>query len=498
MEENIISEKSFKARILVVDDEKRIRQGSQKALTLEGFDVAAVENGLLALEILEKEYFDIILLDLMMPGVSGMDVLAHVKPIYPDTAIIVITGYATLEHAIEAMKKGAFDFISKPFSPQELRKVVYRAIEHIRTLQDIATEKSRMRVLINQLSGGVMATDAQKRVALANPAFLRMMSYRGEAVGRPVTEIIRNEELNEMIDRALSMPKDEFSELITELGIEAKGDNEKAILSVRCVPFRDQLGRNLGTITVLSDITTQKEIEQLKSDFVSMVAHEIRSPMNSVLAQLKVVLDGLAGDVTRKQEEILGRASNKIKNLVSLSSELLDLARIESDLITQEREQLNLCELLANLVTFYQTLADAKNISLDLSQPCELPPAIGNRHNMEEVFSNLISNAINYTPEAGKIIVSAVAEDAYICISVSDTGYGIPEDEIDHIFDKFYRVKNDQTRYITGTGLGLAIVKSIVEAHDGMVRVVSKPDHGSTFSIYIPVYEVSDIKLHSI
>ena len=153
----------FVPRILVVDDEKRIRQGCQKTLTLEGFEVALAESGDLAVEQLKNEHFDIILLDLMMPGLSGMDVLAHVKALHPDTVIIVITGYATLEHAIEAMKKGAFDFISKPFSPQDLRNVVAKAIEYIRTLEDIATEKSRVRVLINHLSGGVMATDAEKK-----------------------------------------------------------------------------------------------------------------------------------------------------------------------------------------------------------------------------------------------------------------------------------------------------------------------------------------------
>ena len=410
MKENKIPELWFTPRVLVIDDEKRIRDGCQKTLKLEGFEVSTVESGTLGLEILEKEHFDIILLDLMMPGLSGMEVLARVKVLHPETIVIVITGYATLEHAIEAMKKGAFDFIAKPFSPEELRSVVSKAIQFIRTLEDIVTEKSRMRVLINQLSGGVMATDAQKNVALANPAFLRMMDYRGKAIGRPVAEIVQNKELNQMINRALSMPETEFAELTAELELEGKGDDEETILGVRCAPFRDQLGRNLGTLTVLLDITAQRKMDQLKSDFVSMVAHEIRSPMNTVLAQLKVVLDGLAGDVTQKQEEILRRSSEKIKNLSDLSTELLDLARIESGLITQEKERLDIFEIVADQVTFYQAAAQAKNIKLELRQPGALSPVIGNKYNMEEVFSNLISNAIKYTPEGGEVTVSAADE----------------------------------------------------------------------------------------
>jgi two-component system phosphate regulon sensor histidine kinase PhoR len=237
MKENAESDNSFKPRVLVVDDERRIRDGCKKTLIQDGFQVATAESGFLGLKMIEEAHFDIILLDLMMPGLSGMDVLAHVKGLHADTVIIVITGYATLEYAIEAMKKGAFDFIPKPFSPQDLRHVVAKAIDYIRTLKDIATEKSRMRVLINHLSGGVMATDTQKRVALANPAFLKMMNYRGECVGRPVKDVINNDKLIQMIDQALAMTDDEFVELTMELTLGGKGEGEETILGARCVPF---------------------------------------------------------------------------------------------------------------------------------------------------------------------------------------------------------------------------------------------------------------------
>ncbi|NQT56497.1 MAG: response regulator [Desulfobacteraceae bacterium] len=482
------SESFFKPRILVVDDEKRIRDGCHMVLTQEGFDVAKAETGELGIKMIEEAHYDIILLDLMMPGLSGFDVLAHVKALHPDTVIIVITGYATVEYSIEAMKKGAFDFIPKPFSPDQLRVVVSKAIEYTRTLQDIANEKSRMRVLINHLASGVITTDNQKRVALANPAFLKMIDYHGESViGRPVTEFIKDEKLNLMIDQALSMPADEFIELSEEMNFGGEGGKEEIFIGARCVPFRDRLGRTLGTVTMLHDITTLKKMDQLKSDFVSMVAHEIRSPMNSVLAQLKVILDGIAGDLTEKQQEILGRASDKIKALTDLSTELLDLAKIESGLITQEKEILNMVELLTEQVNFHQAKAQEKEISLELEPLPELPPLLGIRQNMEEVFSNLITNSINYTPDGGKVTVSATVENDYLSISVSDTGFGIPEDDLDRIFDRFYRVKNEKTRFITGTGLGLPIVKDIVNAHNGMINVKSEPDKGTTFDIRIPI-----------
>ena len=481
MTKKIEFDKSFKYKILVIDDEKRIRDVTYRMLTNEGFEVALAETGDIGKKMIDEKHYDIILLDLMMPGISGLDLLPHLKAHHPYTVVIVITGYATLEHSIEAMKKGAFDFISKPFSPQDLRMVIAKAIKFIRTLQDIADEKSRMRVLINQLSDGVMATDIQKKIALANPAFLKMLDCFGKEIsGQPVSDIIQNKKIESMIDQVLSMPTEKFSILSEELDI---GDN---ILSVRCIPFRDRLSRNLGTITVTHDITTLKKMDQLKSDFVSMVAHEIRSPLNSVGMQLQVILDELAGDITEKQREILDRASKKIKTLGNLSTELLDLAKIESGLITQEKETFNVEIFLQEQVAFFQEAARAKNIRLELDELPEIPPLFANKSNMEEVFSNLISNSINYTPEGGKITIFAAKNKGYLHIMVSDTGLGIPKEDLERIFDRFYRVKNDKTRYITGTGLGLPIVKSIIEAHNGKIKVESELDKGSAFNIYLP------------
>jgi PAS domain S-box-containing protein len=475
-------------KILVVDDEKRIRDACQTMLVNEGFEVALAETGFSGLKKIEEEHFDIILLDLMMPGMRGIDLLTHVKNKHPDTLVIVITGYATLEHAIEAMKKGAFDFISKPFSPQDLRTVTGKAIEHIRTLADIAHEKSRMRVLINHISDGVMATDAQRRVALANPAFLKMIGQQGEsAIGRQVTDLIDNETLLQVIDRALSMPAEEFGEVIQEFAEGSLADSGEAVLAVRCVPFRDRLHRNLGTVTVVHDVTALKKMDQMKSDFVSMVSHEIKSPMNSVLALVKVIQDGLAGSLTEKQQDILGRVSEKIKGLADLAAELLDLAKIESGLITMEKERLRLEPALREQVAFYEEKARAKRISLGVGPLPELSPVLANKRSIEEVISNLITNAIRYTPEGGSITVSASAQKGYVRFSVRDTGYGIGREDMDRIFERFYRVKNDQTRFISGTGLGLAIVKSIVDAHNGMIKVESELGHGSTFHVDLPI-----------
>ncbi len=474
-------------KILVVDDEKRIRDSCHTVLTNKGYTVACAESGKQGLQMIDDEHFDIILLDLMMPQMSGLDVLPKIKNDHPDTVVIVITGYSTVEHSIEAMKAGAFDFIPKPFSPKKLKVVVSKAIEHMRALKDIAEEKSRMRGLINRLSAGVVATDARKQVVLANPALRNMMNYHSKHfIGHPIESLIGNPALIKMIDQALTMDTDAPAELTDEIVLNDGSEQKDIVLNVRCGPIRDRIGSTLGTITVLHDITVLKKMDQMKSDFVSLVSHEIRSPMNSVLMQIKVILDGLAGDVTDKQQEMLTRASLKIHSLVDMASDLLDLSKIESGLITLEKKRIQFNELIHEQVIFHLETAGAKQIDIHFDPSPDLPPVHANQQNMEEVLSNLISNAIKYTPEGGKIHLTSTFENGYLCISVTDTGLGIPPEDLDLVFTRFHRVKNEKTRYITGTGLGLAIVKSIIEAHHGTIDVKSTLGKGSIFSVYIP------------
>jgi two-component system phosphate regulon sensor histidine kinase PhoR len=487
--DNHIEGQFLKPSVLIIDDEKRIRSVCYNMLRQEGYDPAEAEDAEIGIDMIGRRHFDIILLDLMMPGVSGMEALESIRALHPDTVVIVITGYATLDHAVNAMKKGAFDFLSKPFSPQDLRLVLTKAIEHTRTLKDIAEEKSRLHTMVNLLTDGVMATDSEKNVALANPFFLNLMNCKCTSpVGKPVEELVTQKQILDLIDQALEMKCDEFAELVDEFTLTCNQLKEERVLGVRCIPFRDRLGRNLGTITVLHDITTLKQMDQMKSDFVSMVSHEIRGPMNSILMQHKVILDNLAGELTEKQRRILSRTSEKIKALVTLSTQLLDLAKMESGLINMEKERLELSPILNDQISFHRPKAQAKGITIELSPLSEaLPPILANRMNMEELLSNLISNAIQYTPENGRINIAAALEADYICIKIADTGMGIPPEDLDQIFKRFYRVKNEKTRYIIGTGLGLPIVKSIVEAHNGRIQVESTVDQGSTFSVFLPI-----------
>jgi two-component system phosphate regulon sensor histidine kinase PhoR len=276
--------------------------------------------------------------------------------------------------------------------------------------------------------------------------------------------------------------------LSTEIELHERGEtlSNQLYLRAQAVPFQNRSGEILGSVTIIDDITHLKELDEMKSAFVSMVSHEIRGPLSTVLSQIKILMDGLAGELGPKQADILGKISRKIQGLVELSNELLDLSRIEAGLIVQDKEQVQLMDILESLVEFMQARAKEKNISLSLEK-ADLPLINADTKSMEEVFSNLITNAIIYTPEGGEITVRGEVKGGFVGISVSDTGYGIAPDEIPRIFERFYRAKTEKTRNIVGTGLGLPIVKSIVEAHNGTVKVESEEGVGSTFYVRLPV-----------
>jgi signal transduction histidine kinase len=170
-----------------------------------------------------------------------------------------------------------------------------------------------------------------------------------------------------------------------------------------------------------------------------------------------------------------------------MTSELLDLARIESGLISQEREHVDMLSIIRDQVAFHNPRAEFASVTIDLDVPEKLPPVLANRRNMEEVLSNLITNAIKYSPNGGRISISASSGSDYLSIRIQDSGIGIDAEDKNRIFQRFYRVKNEKTRYIQGTGLGLALVKSILESHQGRIKVDSQPGEGSTFFVFLPL-----------
>ena len=494
-----MSTESQDYKILVVDDERDIRDGSERILTRKGYKVTTASNGEEALRYVEETQFAIVLLDLKMPGMDGLEVLRQIRETHPDTLVIVITGYATIETAIEAMKRGAYDFMPKPFKPDQLRIVVDRAIElkqltdearrlqeeRQRTLKDLHLEQSRTRTVIRALPDGVMVTTPDAHVALMNPACTRLISLPGEfEPGEHIRHYVKDESFCALVTRTSrgEVPEDQAS-LTYEFSME--GDK---YLRVDSTTIRSETGECLGAVTVVIDITGLMVLDRLKSEFVAKVSHELRSPLSTIHEQLAMVLTKLVDETSGEQRHLLTRAKEKTHGLITMIGDLLDLARIESGLVTKDRKPVDVSGTLTGVVDFLRSKATGKKQKLTLALPEQaLPPVSADPQSLEIVFGNLITNAIHYTGEEGRIEVSAATGDDQVRVAVKDNGFGIEERHQERIFERFYRVKDDNTRYITGTGLGLPIVKGIVEDLGGSIELDSVPGKGSTFTVVLPL-----------
>jgi len=486
-------------QVLVVDDELNIREGSQRILSRIGFDVLKAATGLEALNILEKQTIPIILLDLKMPGMDGMEVLKRIRQLDETIQVIVITGFATVEMAIEAMKEGAYDFIPKPFEPEQLRIVVKRAAEKIQltreaqilerernqTLADLNMEKSRIRTVLESLPNGVGVINSKGQVVLFNPAFLRLLDLKPDtAAGKQIEEYIGEKKLCNLIREISQGCHVDFEDIPAyELAI-----SDEKFIQARSRPVLGDRRQCLGAVVNLVDITNMKIIDRMKSEFVAKVSHELRSPLATIHEQLVHVLGDMVQESASADQNMLMRAKEKTHGLISLIGDLLDLSRIEAGMVVREPKQVNLADLLNDIVDFMKDRAAEKKQTLTLAlSEKPLPPITADPLALESIFGNLITNAMNYTPAGGEISVKADLVGLSIQVGVSDNGFGIEARHLEKIFERFYRVKDENTRFITGTGLGLPIVKGLVDSLGGFINVESTPGSGSRFTVILPV-----------
>lgn len=487
-------------RVLVIDDEKGIRDGSQRVLSRMGYRVFLAERGEAGLSMLEKEAdIAIVLLDLKMPGIDGMEVLKRMQERYPHILVIIITGFATIETAIEAMKIGAYDFIPKPFEPDQLRIVVNRAREKLlleekaaslalekrRTLKDLDAEKSRMHTIVDSLPNGLVVTNANGEVVLLNPAFVLHMNLPpGTTAGKPIADYVEDDGLRDLIMAISSGRHVDFDDIPNY----SFAPDEGRFLLARGRPVLGERNECLGAVVNIADITAMKVLDRLKSEFVAKVSHELRSPLSTIHEQLALVLSDLVGQLPESDHHLLSRAKEKTQGLISLIGDLLDLSRIEAGMVCRSLKPVQLEDLLENIIDFLKTRTTNKRQHLSLNRPeAPVPPIKADPLALESIFGNLIANAINYTPEGGRITVTVDLAGVNIRVQVIDNGFGIEGRHLDKIFERFFRVKNDKTRYITGTGLGLPIVKGLVASLGGFIQVESTPDQGSTFIVLLPV-----------
>lgn len=259
------------------------------------------------------------------------------------------------------------------------------------------------------------------------------------------------------------------------------------IVKIKTNPVIDSAGEYVGCVKSLHDVTAEREIAQMKNEFVSTVSHELRTPLTSIKGYVDLILDGETGEINEIQREFLGIVKQNSDRLVSLINDMLDISRIESGRIHLKIEPLDMGDLVTGVIDTFKAVVSqtGHQLSAELAQP--LPLAAGDRDRVGQVLINLVSNAIKYSPAGGAVTVSAKKRDGQLVFSVADEGIGISREDQEHLFDQFYRVDSSLTREIGGTGLGLSICKTIIELLGGQVWVESGLGKGSVFSFSLPI-----------
>lgn len=349
-----------------------------------------------------------------------------------------------------------------------------------RTVQ-LGEQKNKMLAILRGMGDGLLVCDDRGGIIQYNEVAREILDLpQGDLENQPITELCpRLAQLLGITSEAGHPPVRATHEENFSVG----GREIRANIA----PLFDNRTRYLGLVMILQDRTKQAEVDRMKSDLISIVSHELRSPLTSIKGYVDLMMSGDLGEVPQEHRKYLEIVVNNTNRLTKLINDMLDLSRIESGKLTMSFGKVDikyLCDLT------YLTLkpqATQKSLELQLEVADGLAVS-GDIERLQQALTNLVSNAIKYTPEDGSVKITAYRLNKNVRIDVTDTGFGISPENQKRLFQRFFRVKNTKTRNIGGTGLGLCISKSILEAHEGEISVNSKENEGSTFSITLPEY----------
>jgi signal transduction histidine kinase len=344
-------------------------------------------------------------------------------------------------------------------------------------VKKLLMEKEKSEAVVNNLSSPLIVTDKDHKIVLINETAKELFSLREDVLGTHFLEVIKAEEIFEYIKNPEA--KEEKTFLL-------KKNDKKRHYRISTKQVIDEDEEYQFTVTLLEDITRLKEIDNMKSEFVSTVSHEFRTPLTSMNMGLSMVINEDTGELNEEQKELLEAAYEDVERLTELVNDLLDLSKIESGKIEMEFDKVDVNDIIEKTLNPFHKQAEEKEIELKFKQSEDNIFAYADPSKISWVISNLIGNALRYADE-GKIEVDAEIKGRRVLVSVADNGPGIPKEYQSKIFEKFVRAGSDKEEK-SGTGLGLAIAKEIITAHNGRIWVDSEEGEGSTFSFYIPRY----------
>jgi signal transduction histidine kinase/DNA-binding response OmpR family regulator len=546
-----------KARILVVDDEVQVVHIFQDLLTQQGYEVESCDNGDDAILKVTTGGFDLVLTDINLPGVDGLEVIRAAKAADKDTCVILITGYASTTTAIDALRQGAYDYITKPFDLWETAKAIERGLEsrflqrdNRRLLAELGTANAELQQHEESLRRKVeRATHRLASLYEAGKAMSTSLSLQStlEVVVAQAARLTAAKSclvfLHDVASddysaqAGLGVPPETYQPLRFNIGVGYHGQvvqnaqpmmmedlgeavGAESILSTLrastalIVPLQTS-ERVTGTITcldheggtfsrddmdVLQMLASQaaiaianadlyertKELDRLKSEFVAVVSHEVRTPLTSIKGSLELLGDERFHKLPPPQMELLNICRANAERLISLINDILDFSKLESSKLSLTMETMDVGRVLEEAVENIESLGAQRNVSIDLKIDETSGTIEADPMRVGQVVTNLLGNAIKFSPEKSRVEVFSAGDDSKVTISVKDYGRGIAQRDIGRLFQRFAQLDSSTTRKAGGTGLGLVISKGIVEQHGGEIWVESALGQGSTFSFSLP------------
>jgi len=343
-------------------------------------------------------------------------------------------------------------------------------------------EKSKLMTAFTSMTEGVLILNAEDKIEFVNQALSNILSEQyGDINGKTLMEAFRSVDLQKAFL--------EFKETRINVSREITlGNIESVILNVSISAVQDYPEEE-KTMIVFHDVTRLKKLEKIRIDFVANVTHEIRTPLTAIIGYLETIKDGAINNIeeTKKFIDIILKQAERLNRLVE---DLLTISKIELNETRFKFENIFLSDAVTNVISIVEKKATSKKITIENNMPEKLRPVRADRDRLTQIFVNVLDNAVKFTPESGKVIITADETDAYSVVSIIDTGIGVPQDEIQRLGERFYRVDKTRSRDLGGTGLGLSIVKHLMIAHGGRMEIESQLGRGTKVFLFFPLRKV--------
>ena len=355
------------------------------------------------------------------------------------------------------------------------------------TLLEISSEKSKLNAIIKHMEDGLVAIDGKGEIIHYNPSFLSLLNLKEKDIleksyDKVIDDYSKDLEYGAILQKSMSTSNESI----------IFNNNKKRILKASPALFRDEAGRISGAIVVFQDITESQRLEEMRKEFVANVSHELKTPITTIKSYSETLLCGALEDkeIAKNFVQVI---ENEADRMASLVKDLLQLSHMDFEKVVWDMDHVDLKEIVSDSVKKLEVYFNDKNQRLSVEHVEQKIPIYADRGKIQQVIINLISNAIKYTPENGRIKIRTQIVDKKAIFIIEDSGIGIPREDINRIFERFYRVDKGRSRAQGGTGLGLSIARNIIKQHKGSIRVSSELDKGSVFTVFFPVDNSVDI-----